>query len=92
MAAAFKDLDAMYIMQDFYAILNDWWKETDNHRGNLALSSELVAKTFVTKGVFVDIEPCRRGLISHCAQAKNPKAVTHAFTKPPEDLITQEDF
>lgn len=63
MAAAFKDFDAMYSMQDFYGLLDEWWTEADHHRGNLSISGELLAKQFVAKGVFVDKEPCRRALI-----------------------------
>jgi hypothetical protein len=42
-----KGLDTLYSMQEFYAILNSWWRELDNNRGNLALSAFKVAQFFV---------------------------------------------
>jgi hypothetical protein len=50
-------------MHDFYEILEQWWKDADSHRGNLALSAELVAKQLVLRGVFKEREPCRRNIL-----------------------------
>jgi hypothetical protein len=82
----------MFSMQEFFSVLNGWWKDLDQHHGNLSISAQKVAEYFVKQGVFTDAEWTRRAFLERAHHQKQTEGSLLTFPVPGLDLITLDDY